>query len=65
MSKKIGFIGTGVMGSSMVEHLLDAGHEVYVYNRTKSKTDPLVSKGAIWQGSPAAVTKKVTLLLQL
>lgn len=65
MSKKIGFIGTGVMGSSMVEHLLDAGHEVYVYNRTKSKTDPLVSKGAIWQGSPAAVTKKSDIIITI
>lgn len=65
MSKKIGFIGTGVMGSSMVEHLLDAGHEVYVYNRTKSKTDPLVSKGAIWQGTPAAVTKKSDIIITI
>lgn len=43
---KIAWIGTGVMGESMAGHLLDAGHELFVYNRTKSKTDNLVSHGA-------------------
>ena len=43
---KIAWIGTGVMGESMASHLMDAGHELYVYNRTKSKTDNLVSRGA-------------------
>ena len=43
---KIAWIGTGVMGESMAGHLLDAGHELFVYNRTKSKTDNLVSRGA-------------------
>lgn len=54
---KIGFIGTGVMGTSIVKHFLKAGHEVSVYNRTKNKTDELVEKGAIWQATPAEVTK--------
>ena len=35
--KKIGFIGTGVMGASIVKHLLKAGMSVTVYTRTKSK----------------------------
>jgi len=35
--KKIGFIGTGVMGSSIVKHLLKAGYEVNVYNRNKGR----------------------------
>lgn len=52
---KIGFIGTGVMGKSIVKHFLAAGHDVAVYNRTKSKTDELVANGAIWQETPAAV----------
>ena len=43
---KIAWIGTGVMGESMASHLMNAGHELYVYNRTKSKTDNLVSRGA-------------------
>ena len=43
---KIAWIGTGVMGESMAGHLMNAGHELFVYNRTKSKTDNLVSRGA-------------------
>lgn len=53
---RIGFIGTGVMGKSIVKHFLSAGHEVSVYNRTKSKTDDLVEHGAMWQPTPAEVT---------
>lgn len=52
MNTKIAFIGLGVMGASMASHLLDAGATLYVYNRTKSKADILVSKGAIWSESP-------------
>ena len=43
---KIAWIGTGVMGNSMAGHLIDAGHELFVFNRTKSKTDNLVRRGA-------------------
>ena len=43
---KIAWIGTGVMGESMAGHLMDAGHELYVYNRTVSKTENLVKRGA-------------------
>lgn len=44
----IGFIGLGIMGSSMAEHLLAAGYSVNVYNRSKDKTNALVEKGAQW-----------------
>ncbi|UTR13546.1 NAD(P)-dependent oxidoreductase [Salipaludibacillus sp. LMS25] len=43
----IGFIGTGVMGKSMANHLLEAGYKVLVYNRTPSRTKELREKGAI------------------
>jgi 3-hydroxyisobutyrate dehydrogenase len=52
---KIGWIGTGVMGASMVGHLLDAGHDVTVHNRTRSRTDALVARGAHWADRPADV----------
>jgi len=55
-SMRIGFIGTGVMGKSIVKHFFSAGHEVAVYNRTKSKTDELIELGAAWQATPAEVT---------
>ncbi len=51
--KIIGFVGTGVMGSSMAGHLLDAGSEVHVYNRTKERAEPLIEKGAVWEENPA------------
>ena len=46
--KKIGFIGTGIMGAAMAGHLMDAGFEVSVYNRTKSKAQALIERGAKW-----------------
>ncbi|MGM9903462.1 2-hydroxy-3-oxopropionate reductase [Enterococcus sp. 10A9_DIV0425] len=52
---KIGFIGTGVMGSAIVRHLLKAGHEVTVYNRTKAKAETLVKEGAVWADTPKLV----------
>jgi 3-hydroxyisobutyrate dehydrogenase-like beta-hydroxyacid dehydrogenase len=44
---KVGFIGLGRMGAGMAASLLKAGHEVTVYNRTRSRTDDLVKKGAV------------------
>lgn len=46
--KKVGFIGTGIMGAAMAGHLMDAGFEVSVYNRTKSKAQGLIERGARW-----------------
>jgi 3-hydroxyisobutyrate dehydrogenase-like beta-hydroxyacid dehydrogenase len=43
---KVGFIGTGRMGSAMVLRLLGAGHDVGVYNRTATKVKPLADAGA-------------------
>jgi 3-hydroxyisobutyrate dehydrogenase len=51
---RIGWIGTGVMGSSMAGHLLAAGHELTVFNRTKARADGLLERGAAWADSPAA-----------
>lgn len=52
-SNKIGFIGTGVMGASIVMHLLNAGHDVTIYTRTKSKAADLIAAGAKWAETPA------------
>ncbi|MFP4302080.1 MAG: NAD(P)-dependent oxidoreductase [Spirochaetaceae bacterium] len=51
----IGFIGLGVMGSSMARNLLQAGHNLTVYNRTKGKAEELLSLGAAWAETPAQV----------
>ena len=50
---KIGWIGTGVMGVSMAGHLLDAGHSLRIFTRTRSKAEPLLARGAAWADSPA------------
>lgn len=61
----IGFIGAGVMGKSMAEQLLKAGYPVHVYNRTKSKTDPLVEKGAIWEDSVKDIASKSDVIITI
>jgi 3-hydroxyisobutyrate dehydrogenase len=49
---RIGWIGTGVMGSSMCGHLMAKGFAATVYNRTKEKAKALLDKGASWADSP-------------
>jgi 3-hydroxyisobutyrate dehydrogenase len=55
ITTRIGWIGTGVMGSSMCGHLLTAGYRVTVHSRTKSKAQPLLDRGAQWAENPRAV----------
>ncbi|HEU0292581.1 MAG TPA: NAD(P)-dependent oxidoreductase [Anaerolineales bacterium] len=54
---KLGFVGLGVMGSRVVKRLLDAGHQVTGYNRTKSKAQWLLDAGMEWAESPRAVAE--------
>ncbi|MGH9029869.1 MAG: NAD(P)-dependent oxidoreductase, partial [Acidimicrobiales bacterium] len=49
----LGWIGMGRMGAAMATRLLDAGRDLAVYNRTRSKTEPLVAKGAKSVESPS------------
>lgn len=53
----IGFIGLGVMGHSMAAHILAAGHPLHVYNRTRSKAEELIARGAVWHDSPAGLAR--------
>jgi 3-hydroxyisobutyrate dehydrogenase len=55
---KIGWIGTGVMGKSMCGHLIKAGYQATVYNRSSEKTKPLVDQGAVAAASPYEVAQK-------
>lgn len=52
--KKIGFVGVGIMGKSMVRNLMKAGFEVSVYARSKSKVEDVLKEGALWCDSIAA-----------
>ncbi|MDQ0429116.1 3-hydroxyisobutyrate dehydrogenase [Planomicrobium stackebrandtii] len=54
---KLGFIGTGVMGNSLVKHLLDHEHEVSIYTRTAKKAENLVEAGAVLVESPQKVAE--------
>lgn len=62
---KIGFIGTGVMGKSIVKHLLKAGHEVSVYTRTKEKAEELLTLGARWVSKPSEAASSVQYLFTM
>ncbi len=62
---KIGFIGTGIMGSAMAHNLVKKGYEVVVYNRTKAKADSLVSAGAGWADSPAQLGQVADILFTM
>ncbi|HVT13468.1 MAG TPA: NAD(P)-dependent oxidoreductase [Fimbriimonadaceae bacterium] len=53
MSKKLGFVGLGVMGGPMAGHLAKAGNEVTVWNRTAAKAEPVREAGATVAGSLA------------
>ena len=53
----LGFVGLGVMGSRMVKRLLDAGHTITGYNRTRSKAQWLLDIGMRWADTPRAVAQ--------
>jgi 3-hydroxyisobutyrate dehydrogenase-like beta-hydroxyacid dehydrogenase len=52
----LGFVGLGVMGGNMVARLLDKGHKVIGYNRTRAKAQWLIDRGMKWGDSPRAVS---------
>jgi len=61
----IGFIGIGVMGRSMAGHLLSAGYPLHVYNRTQSKAQDLIDRGAQWQDSPGKVAAEADVIITI
>jgi len=63
--KKIAWIGTGVMGNAMVQHLITAWHEVYVWNRTKEKTDNLVAMWAVYKNSISEVVQVADIIFTI
>lgn len=63
--KNISFIGTGVMGASIVSHLLQAGYPVTVHTRTKGKAEPLIAAGAKWASTVAEAVQKADLIFTM
>ena len=56
---KLGFIGLGKMGGSMVQRLLNGGHEVVVYNLTQKEIDEAVKQGAVGSSSVRELISKL------
>lgn len=65
MTKTIAFLGTGLMGAPMAVHLLNAGHKVLCFNRTKSKTQPVVEAGGIACDSPAQAASQADVIITM
>src|SRR5947207_5936821 len=53
MPQRLAFIGLGIMGQPMAEHLLAGGNELIVHTRTRAKAEPLLARGVKWADSPA------------
>jgi len=61
----IGFVGLGMMGGPMANRILDAGHALYINNRTKEKCAPFTAKGAVWCDSPSEVARNVEIVISM
>lgn len=61
----IGFIGTGVMGSSMAHHLLQGGYPLHVHTRTKEKAQSLLDHGAVWEESVNDLAQQVDVIITI
>src|SRR5262249_16422384 len=54
---RVAFVGLGTMGAAMAGHLLDAGHELAVHNRTRAREEPLAQRGARRAAPPRAAAE--------
>jgi 3-hydroxyisobutyrate dehydrogenase len=61
----IGWIGLGVMGSSMCSRLIEAGYSAIVHNRTRAKAEPLLKRGARWADSPREVAAAAEVIFSI
>ena len=62
---RVAFLGAGRMGRPMAENLLDAGHDLVVYNRTRSRAEPLADAGAELAASPAEAARGAEALVTM
>ena len=61
----LGFVGMGIMGAPMAANLLKAGYKVSVYNRTRSRCEPLAAAGATVCDTPAEVARRSTVVMTM
>ncbi|MEM9492556.1 MAG: NAD(P)-dependent oxidoreductase, partial [Myxococcota bacterium] len=62
---KIAVLGLGAMGARMARRLVDAGHSVVVYNRSRQRADELVAAGATWGETPRAAADGADLVMSM
>ena len=65
MADTVGFIGLGIMGKPMAKNLIEAGHELVVYNRTQAKAEELAGDGATVAGSPREVAERSDVIITM
>ena len=65
MADTVGFIGLGIMGKPMAKNLIEAGHELVVYNRTREKAEELAGAGATVAGSPREVAEQSGVIITM
>jgi 3-hydroxyisobutyrate dehydrogenase-like beta-hydroxyacid dehydrogenase len=63
MGKRVGVVGTGLMGSAIAERLLSAGFDVVVHDRIREKAEPLLRRGAFWSDHPFRDCERLVLCL--
>ncbi|AFY97034.1 NAD(P)-dependent oxidoreductase [Chamaesiphon minutus] len=64
-TKKIAVLGTGAMGSRLVQNLLAAGYPVTIYNRTADKVQPLLDRGAIYAVTPREAADRADIIISM
>lgn len=62
-AEPVGVIGTGLFGTAIVDRLLACRFPVLVHNRTRSKADPLIARGARWSENPMRECRRVIFCL--
>jgi 3-hydroxyisobutyrate dehydrogenase-like beta-hydroxyacid dehydrogenase len=63
--ERIGFAGLGAMGAGIAQRLLDAGHEVVGWNRTRERAEPLLAAGMGWAETPRELAASVDVLFTM
>lgn len=63
--KKIGVVGTGIMGAGIVSNYLKNGYQVFIWNRSSEKCSSLVKQGAILAATPKEVTQQADIIFEV
>ena len=63
--RRVGFAGLGAMGAGITRRLLDAGHDVVGWNRTKERAEPLLDAGMGWADTPRELAESVDVLFTM